>query len=573
MTLATAFEAAPREREHRSDSIECRVQRQRDALLALTAERPANCERLSDTLERITTVSAATLRVARVSIWRYNTGRTAIDCVSLYDGTAGTHHSGVSLRAADFPHYFRVIAESDVVAVDDAAGDARTSEFKHSHLGPLGIVSMMDVPIFLGGTVIGVLCHEQTGHMRHWTDDEKGFAIATSTLISLAFERCERNRAESALELPSAALKAVAHPVVITDPSASIVWVNPAFTTLTGYTLEEAVGHSSIALLNAERHPVEFFNNMLASLAAGGVWRGEVWNRGKDGRLFLLDQTVTPVKDLSGHISHYVAIKVDLTEKRDLEAQLLQAQKMEVLGRLSGGIAHDFNNLLTVINGTAELALSDMAGDHPLRADFERIQESGERATSLTRQLLTFSRKQIPNRKPLVVGALLTGFRKMLQRLIGEDILLDVRDESGPATVLADESQVEQIILNLAINSRDAMPDGGVLRIETAATDVSAATAATIRGLKPGPHLVIRVIDTGEGMSPEIQARVFEPFFTTKEEGKGTGLGLATVQAIVDQSGGAIAVSSRPSAGTTFTVYLPCVGQRDVIEPARRVSA
>jgi two-component system cell cycle sensor histidine kinase/response regulator CckA len=561
MTLTKSLETAVQEREDRRDGIEWRVQRQRDALLVLTAQHAADGDRLPDTLARITRVTADTLGVARVSVWRYNTDRTGIDCVDLYDTSTDSHQSGANLRAADFPHYFRALAESDVVAVDDAIADARTAEFSEPYLRPLGIASMMDVPIHLGGAVIGVLCHEQTGTVRHWTDDEKSFAIAASTLVSLAFERFERRRAESALALQVAALNAVAHPVVIADRWANIAWVNPAFTALTGYSLDEAVGRNSIELLNAGRHSVEFFKGMWTALKGGGTWHGELWNRAKDGRLFLVDQTVTPVKDAAGNITHHVAIKVDLTEKKNLEAQLLQAQKMEVLGRLSGGIAHDFNNLLTVINGTAELALSELPDNSPLRTDFERIQESGNRASSLTRQLLAFSRKQIANRTPLVVGSILTGFRPMLQRLIGEDILLDVRDGSGPATVLADEGHLEQIILNLAINSRDAMPNGGVLRIESLVREIKPAMAGAPRNLTPGPHVVIRVTDTGEGMSPDIQAHIFEPFFTTKEQGKGTGLGLATVQAVVDQSGGAIAVSSRPNAGTTFTVYLPCGGE------------
>ena len=535
------------------DTIESRVTRQRDGLLKLTAEQPLDCDLVPKALMQITEVAAAALRVPRVSIWRYNATRTAIDCVDLYDTVAKEHRSGASLRASDFPYYFRVIANSDVVAVDDAVADMRTAEFASSYLRPLGIASMMDVPIRLGGAVIGVLCHEQTGPKRQWTDDEKAFAIATSTLISLALERCERRRVESTLRLQSAAFNAAADATVITDREGAIEWVNPAFTKLTGYGAEEAMGRNPRDLLKSGRHDAAFYGQMWSTLMGGQVWRGQMVNRRKDGTTYYEDQTITPIA-LNGRITHFVAIKRDLTERHNLEEQFLQAQKMEVVGRLAGGIAHDFNNLLTVINGTAELALTDLAPSHPLRTDFENIHEAGTRASNLTRQLLAFSRKQIVNRVPLEVGPVLTGFRAVLQRLIGEDIHLEMVADAG--TVLADRGQLEQVILNLAVNARDAMPRGGRLHVEASNVELDSQFAALHNGVRPGPHVKILVRDSGEGMTGEVMQRIFEPFFTTKEAGKGTGLGLSTVYAIVSQSG-TIWVESTIGRGTTFTIYLP----------------
>ena len=556
-----------------SEAIESRVVRQRDALLTLTTEQRPDCDALSETLARITEVASATLRVPRVSVWRYNSARTTIECLDLYDASTVQHQSGASLRAADFPNYFRVIADSDIVAVDDAVADPRTSEFTDVYLRPLGIVSMMDVPIHLGGQVIGVMCHEQTQQRRRWTADEKAFAIATSTLISLAFERCDRRRAEDAVQMQVSALNAAAFPIVISDRDATIVWTNQAFTTMIGYTPEEAIGRNVVELLEAGRHDDNSVKKAIwDTIGARRVWRGEVWNRRKDGTLVLFDQTITPVTDAAGRVTHFVAIKADLTEQRKLEGQFLQAQKMEVVGRLAGGIAHDFNNLLTVINGSAELALEHLDKDHPLRGDFERIQESGARAAALTRQLLTFSRRHVTNRTPLSIANVLHGFRSMLQRLIGEDILLDVAADESLGLVLADESQIEQVILNLAINARDAMPRGGVLRIGADAIDLDAAFAAAHKGAQAGPHVRIVITDTGEGMSPAVLAKVFEPFFTTKEQGKGTGLGLATVGAVVEQSGGTIGVSSAVGVGTTFTIYLPRIDGAAPLPDAARVN-
>ena len=284
-------------------------------------------------------------------------------------------------------------------------------------------------------------------------------------------------------------------------------------------------------------------------------------NRRKDGSTYVEDQTITPVRSSSGAISHFVAVKRDLTERRRLEAQFLQAQKMEVVGRLAGGVAHDFNNLLTVINGNAELALTSIDEHHPVAADLKQIREAGVRAASLTRQLLAFSRKQIAKREPVDLGNLLAGFRGMLQRLIGEDIKLHVSGNAEGTQVLADASQMEQIVLNLAVNSRDAMPVGGDLWIDVRPVELDDAFVADHVGATRGPHVMLAVKDTGEGMSREVLARVFEPFFTTKAAGTGTGLGLATVYAIVEQSGGTVWITSEHGHGTTVRIYLPRVAE------------
>jgi two-component system cell cycle sensor histidine kinase/response regulator CckA len=368
--------------------------------------------------------------------------------------------------------------------------------------------------------------------------------------------REELSRFQSLLLLQGAALNAAADAMAITDRAGDLVWVNPAFTRLTGYSEREALGHNPRTLLKSGVHDAAFYDEMWTTLLAGRVWRGELTNRRKDGTLYVEDQTITPVTQ-AGEITHFVAIKRDLTETRKLESQFLQAQKMEVVGRLAGGIAHDFNNLLTVINGTAELALMDLGPHHPVRADFDRIRESGARAASLTRQLLAFSRKQIVRRELVDVGKLLTDFRGMLQRLLGEDIRLVVAVDAPIAYVSADPSQVEQVVLNLAVNARDAMLLGGQLTLGVTNVTLDEAFAATHPGAKTGPHVMLTVSDTGTGMAPETMARLFEPFFTTKDAGQGTGLGLATVYAIVQQCGGTVWAESEPGSGATFRICLP----------------
>ncbi len=355
------------------------------------------------------------------------------------------------------------------------------------------------------------------------------------------------------LDLQSAALSATPQAIAITDRNRRIEWVNPGFSELTGYTLDEARGQHITGLLRGGAQDE-------GPDTAIETWRGEVTNRHKSGKVLTVSQTITPVRDEEGRITHFVMVEQDLTEQRSLEAQFLQAQKMEVVGRLAGGIAHDFNNLLTVINGTAELALTDLGADHPMKSDFERIQEAGRRAAALTRQLLSFSRKQNTQRELVAAGALIKDLERMIQRLIGADIEFEVCNHAGDSAVCIDRAQLEQVILNLVVNARDAMPHGGALGIEIDNVDLDAASTPMVDGMKPGPHLRITVADSGEGMTTEVMARVFEPFFTTKESGKGTGLGLATVYAIVAHSGGTVRVSSEVGRGTSFTILLPSVG-------------
>ncbi len=361
------------------------------------------------------------------------------------------------------------------------------------------------------------------------------------------------------LRLQSAALKAAANAIVITDLSGSIKWVNPAFSDLTGYTFEEAVGRNPRELVKSDVHDQAFFRKLWTTILKGDVWRGQIMNRHKDGSLYPEEQTITPVKDANGTVTHFIAIKRDLSEHQKMEEQLRQSQKMESIGTLAGGIAHDFNNILSAIIGYGQFTLMKMPADDQLRTYIESILEAADRAAHLTKEMLLFSRKQGSDRKPIDLNEVVARIENFLKKIIGEDITYKTVLNEEPLPLLADGHQLEQVLMNLTTNARDSMPQGGALTVTTAEITLDSDFVSAHGYLAPGSFALITVSDSGEGMDEATRERIFEPFFTTKEVGKGTGLGLAVSYGIIKQHEGYIAVYSEPGRGTTFRIYLPLV--------------
>jgi two-component system, cell cycle sensor histidine kinase and response regulator CckA len=382
--------------------------------------------------------------------------------------------------------------------------------------------------------------------------------------MDIALDISRRKGAEAQLRLQAAALESAANSVVISDKSGHILWANPAFTALNGYSVDEAVGQT-FSIFNSGKHSREFFEQMWKTILNGRVWHGEIVNRRKDGSLCTVDQTITPVRTETGETLHFVVIQQDVTETKALASQLNQAQKMESVGRLAGGVAHDFNNLLSVIIGYSDVLLGNLGLDARAHRQIEEVKKAGDRAAVLTRRLLAFSRQQVLEPKILNLNSIIVETEKMLRRLIGEDIEFQTKLAPDVGSVKVDPGQIEQILMNLAVNSRDAMPLGGKLTIETAEVELDAEVACLHIPCVPGRYVLMTVSDTGVGMDQDTKAHIFEPFFTTKDVGKGTGLGLATVYGIVKQSGGYVWVRSELGQGTAFEVYLPRVDQ-----PARQ---
>jgi two-component system cell cycle sensor histidine kinase/response regulator CckA len=346
--------------------------------------------------------------------------------------------------------------------------------------------------------------------------------------------------------------------VMITDPKGNIQYVNQKFEKVTGYSMNEVIGKNP-RILKSDNTPPEEYQLIWRTITVGKTWQGFFQNRKKNGQLYWESAAITPIFNERKEITHFLSLRKDIDEQKKLEMQLAQAQKMEAIGHLAGGIAHDFNNLLTVINGYCDLVLRQAQPEARYFNKIQQIKNAGIRAESLTRQLLAFSRKQILQPKLLDLNHLIQEMEKMLRRLIGEHIDLLFRPSPDLLRIKADPGQMEQVLLNLSVNARDAMANGGRLTIETYNTFLDEEFVSTHPGCMEGEYVVMSVSDNGIGMPKDIQSHIFEPFYTTKERGKGTGLGLSTVYGIVKQSGGSIYVYSEPEIGTTFRVFLPAL--------------
>ncbi|MGO9568595.1 MAG: response regulator [Desulfomonilaceae bacterium] len=378
----------------------------------------------------------------------------------------------------------------------------------------------------------------------------------------------DRNKSQVEQKWLATAVEQAAEAIVITAKDGNTQYVNPAFERISGYTLEEVAG-KKVSPLESQDYNEAFQRQLWNTLIRGEVWNGRLIDRKKDGAVYFEDTTIAPVRDARGEIANFVAVKRDVTREVLLEKELLHAQKMEAVGTLAGGIAHDFNNLLTIILGYSEYLLMDEDIGLSARGDLSKLNQAARKGAELVQSLLTFSRKVEPKLTPINLNHQVEQVKGLLERTIPKNIDITVSSEKGLAIIHADSGQIQQVLMNLAVNAKDAMPNGGKLTIQTSNVVLDEEFCRSHLGVKSGRYAMVSVSDTGHGIDKETLSHIFEPFYTTKGIGRGTGLGLATTYGIVKQHAGYIECESAVGEGATFRVYLPVPDAGDLEEDIR----
>jgi PAS domain S-box-containing protein len=416
-----------------------------------------------------------------------------------------------------------------------------------------GVVSSLTVLVHGRSRPFGVLSAHATRH-RPFTEDDRNFLQAAAHVLAAALDRAEADATQSRLV---ALLEATTDGVAIAGADHRLLYVNRAGRAMLGLADQGDLRQVRLGDFYPGELHGRFVNDVVPAALRKGAWSGEIDLQGRTGEVSTVSQVVLAHRAPDGAVEFLSMVARDLSERLRLEEQLRQAQKMEAVGRLAGGIAHDFNNLLCIITGYGEMALAQLPSGVPLHLYLTEIAKAANRAATLTRQLLAFSRKTLMAPKVLDLNTVIQDAGGMLRRFIGEDIELVTELEPDLPTVKADPNQLDQVLMNLVVNSRDAMPQGGRLEVRTRRVRLTEADVREQPEVQPGRYVMFAVTDSGCGMDEAVRARIFEPFFTTKGVGKGTGLGLAMVYGIVKQSGGHINVRSAPGLGTTFAIYLP----------------
>ncbi len=403
-----------------------------------------------------------------------------------------------------------------------------------------------------------------------FTDEETGHLTSLAMNISYGHQTI---KTKEELNVLASAVQNAAESILITDIHAKVIYTNPCFENLSGYSKHEVLG-KHIGIFKSGKHNKDFYEALWHTLKAGNTWHGRFVNRKKDGTLYEEDAIISPVRDASGHVTNYVAVKRDVTQEIALEKQLRHSQKMEAIGRFSRGVAHDFTNLLVIIMNSAEIIKTMLGTSRPdLYELIDNIVKSSRRGGLMTAQLLAFSQNQPTSLKPHNINRVICGLNDMIKRSIGTDIIVDIRTDNTPIKVMLDAAQIEQSIVHICANARDAMPNGGRMTITVSTASLMPEELVLLSGKmsfktsrEPKHFGVITITDTGNGMPEEVMSHIFEPFFTTKNIKMSTGLGLSTTYSIITQHGGYIRVTSNIGIGTTFCIYLPQIEENTISE-------
>ncbi len=559
---------------------EDRVKKQRTAIAALAVDQAIAEGEVDLALRRITRVTAETIGVDRSGVWLLAEDGTQLRCSLLYDLKKKKYSKGEVLKTSEFPSYFKAIRAESRICVSDAETDPRTRELLDIYLTPRGITALLDGEIQKDGNPAGVFSMEYLGGLRHWHVDEEAFAGMIAALVSQVYANAARRQATEALL-----------------QSESMLRKSQEAAGIGSYTVDfrndicavSAVLNDILGLPQVEKHPMSALET---SIHPG--WRDRVVDahvramknierfdleymiiKGNNGEQRWVHDVGTFEIDELGNAAFMVGTIQDITErkraekeKEKLQIQLLQARKMESVGRLAGGIAHDFNNMLGAITGFAEMAMTQVDKNHPICEDLKEICEASAKSADLIRRLLTFARKQAIRAEILDLNESVENTLKMIRRLIGEEIELAWKPGPEPHLVKMDPVQLNQVLVNLCINARDAIGKQGKIIIETGFKVFDETHCAGHAGYARGEYVMLAVSDDGCGMDREVLENVFDPFFTTKSVGKGTGLGLATTYGIVKQNNGFINVYSEPGKGTIFKIYIPMC--REQVEKQER---
>jgi PAS domain S-box-containing protein len=557
------------------DRLRRRFLEQEEALVRLARNEAFAGGDLDRALRAAVEEAARMLDVERVGVWFFSPERDRIHCADLFVRSTGKHEHGGELRALEFPGYFAALEEDRAIAADDAREDPRTAEFRDAYLVPHGIGGMLDAPVRAGGRVVGIVCHEHVGGPREWTAEEQSFAGSIADLIALAHERSERVRAELQLRESqnrlSSLLESLPH-VVLYETGGGREYVSGNIEMLLGVPSEELTRDRMAfpALVHPEDIG-EIQRRIKEWHAQGepGVLVNQFRVRVADGSYRWIEDHIIERRPADSP-PYMAGVMIDVTarkraeeERAQLEEQLVQAQKMEAVGNLAGGIAHDFNNLLTGILGYACL-LREYPGDQAevLRAA-DVIEGAARNAAELTGKLLGFARKGKQREVPVDLHGIVRQVIELLERTIDKNIAVRCELAADRAIVSGDPAQMTQVLLNLALNARDAMPEGGEL-VFASHIEESSGGVGEGREDETAERVVLSVSDTGHGVPHEKLSRIFDPFFTTKELGKGSGMGLPMVYGIVKNHGGDVAVHSEPGHGARFEVSLPLSADADV---------
>ncbi|MBK7860470.1 MAG: response regulator [Archangiaceae bacterium] len=522
---------------------------------------------LATSLRKVTTAACETLRVDKCSVWGLNDSRSELLCLDRYEPETGGHEFGATLMLGDYPAYAAAMQAERAIVAPDAHGHPYTAGLAAAYFGT-SPAALLDAPVRAQDRVVAVVRLEMRGSRRDWSPEEITFAASMADLVSLLFETAARHRAEAEVERQRTFLREIVdvdpNVIYVKDSSGVFTLLNRAAADLFGVSPDELIRQTEPELGQREHTSRELDQAVLES--GNEVFVGEDSVVDATGRRRWFQTVKRPLLDADGRPRLVLSVSTDITERKRveedhhrLEAELRQAQKMDSVGLLAGGIAHDFNNLLTPILVGAQMTLDDLPEGSDLAEAQKDVVTAARRAKDLTAQLLAFGRKQVLELKDVDLNREIEQAQRMFRRLLPEDIELKLELSKHREIVEADPVQLQQVLLNLVINARDAMPRGGTLTL---------STHGRTAGPDGAPQAVFRVRDTGTGIAPEVMPKIFEPFFTTKDRGRGTGLGLSTVYGIVKQHKGGIRVDSVAGQGAIFEVQLPAVGGKVVnLEP------